>query len=176
MLKMLVRRILALLLCCLLLPVHASPVMPDKAQLVEGFCERVVDGDTAWFAVVEDGIHVTHKVRFLNIDSPESVHPDLPVQYYADEASDYVTDALLDTTVWLEYDTRRLDRYGRQLCHIWLEDGTLFNLQLVELGYAKVLIIPPNRLYEDLFWEAQSRAIDQQLGMWGLPDTVAVGE
>ena len=52
----------------------------------------------------------------------------------------------------------------------------MFNLQLVELGYAKVLIIPPNRLYEDLFWEAQSRAIDQQLGMWGLPDTVAVGE
>lgn len=144
------------------------PPLPDAERLVPALCEHVVDGDTAWFQVVEDGIQITHKVRFLNIDTPETVHPDKEVQPGGPEASAYVKAALEGKNVWLEYDLDRLDKYDRQLCHIWLEDGTLFNLRLVELGLARVTFYEPNYRYNKFFTAAESAAREAQCGLWKL--------
>jgi len=149
-------------------PWTPQPPMPAAASLTPAVCERVVDGDTAWFQVVEDGVPVTHKVRFLNIDTPETVHPDMPQQPGGKEASDYVTLAIEGKAVFLEYDERRTDRYGRRLCHVWLEDGTLLNLRLVRLGYASVLVIRPNVRYQAFFLAAQDAAQREGLGVWRL--------
>lgn len=46
--------LLSAVLASIILPV--SPPMPDPAQLVPAYCERVVDGDTAWFTVMDDGV------------------------------------------------------------------------------------------------------------------------
>lgn len=146
--------------------------MPPRELLQEAVCEYVTDGDTAWFLVAEDGVEVTHKVRFLGIDSPETVHPDLPAQPGGQEASDYVKETLLGQTVYLEYDTQRVDRYGRQLCFIWMADGRLLNLELVLRGYARMLFIPPNSKYQSLFMLAQEQAKAASLGIWGLGEQV----
>lgn len=170
------------LLCLLLLLTLSSaaegshPPLPCEEQRVLALCERVVDGDTAWFQVEEDGVLVTHKVRFLCIDTPETVHPNMEAQPFGREASDYVQATLEGKLVWLEYDQQRLDRYGRHLCHIWLQDGTLFNLQLVELGYAKVTLYPPNTKYSEHFLDAEEKAINLRRGLWGLDLVPSFGE
>lgn len=64
----------------------AHPAMPDPDRLVRGYCSRVVDGDTAWIEVVEDAIPVAHTYRLIGVDTPETVHPDKPAQYYGREA------------------------------------------------------------------------------------------
>lgn len=145
---------------------QAYPPLPDPERLVPALCEHVVDGDTAWFQVVENGILITHKVRFLNIDTPETVHPDKEIQPGGPEASAYVKAALEGQEVWLEYDIDRLDRYDRQLCHIWLKDGSLFNLHLVEEGFAKVTFYEPNIRYNKFFTAAEQSAKEAQRGLW----------
>ena len=39
----------------------AHPPMPDRAQLVKALVEKVVDGDTIWCRVEEDGVEVTRE-------------------------------------------------------------------------------------------------------------------
>ena len=158
--------LLLLLLSGLLAGAAETLRMPDRDALIPAFCERVIDGDTAWFRVVEGGVEVSHKVRFLGIDTPETVHPDLPVQAGGEAASAYVRALLEEQPVWLEYDQQRLDRYGRQLCFVWLADGRLLNLDLVLQGYASVLFIAPNARYRAVFDAAQEMARHEGLGIW----------
>ncbi|NLV47009.1 MAG: thermonuclease [Candidatus Hydrogenedentes bacterium] len=162
---------LALALVCLALVAVAEQeiyiTMPDLEHLTRAVCEHVVDGDTAWFKVVENGVEVSHKVRFLGIDTPETVHPDMEAQPGGKEASDYVREALEGETVWLEYDIEKLDKYDRQLCHIWLKDGTMFNLSLVRKGFAVVLVVYPNIRYHKFFLAAQDAAASEKIGVWG---------
>lgn len=166
------KRLIILLVAVILLPyfsiaeLDVYPPLPDAEYLVEALCEKVVDGDTAWFTIVEDGIEVTHKIRFLNMDTPETVHPSQEVQPGGKAASDYVKETLEGQKVWLEYDVQHLDKYGRQLCHIWLPGGVLYNLQLVELGYATVTIYRPNIKYAKFFIAAQELAMETERGLW----------
>lgn len=164
------RRILFIVLLVYLLAVTqpvpltwAYPPMPDRAAMTQAVCVRVSDGDTAWFEV--PGAQV-QQVRFLNIDAPESVHPDLPPQPYGAEASAFTRQHLQGKTVWLEDDIRHFDAHGRRLRHVWLEDGSLFGLTLVAQGYARVMVIPPNTRYEDDFVAAE--VIAKSEGAWGI--------
>lgn len=166
----------SLLLALLLLSLATSglalehPPMPPPEKLVKALCVRVVDGDTAWFEFELAGVLTANSVRFLHVDTPETVHPNQPVQFYGPEASAFTTEALLDQEVFLEFDKRMTDRFGRFLAFVWLPDGTLFNLRLVELGYAEALVIRPNRKYEELFWQAHREAHDRKAGLWQKQD------
>ncbi len=154
---------LAILLVLLLLPSLAlcEPVMPQ--DLAPAVVDHVVDGDTAWFMV--DGENT--KVRFIGIDTPETVHPNKDVEAYGEEASSFTKDALPEgAEVWLEYDTELKDRYDRDLCYVWLADGTMLNQTLLLKGYAQVYTFPPNVKYEDLFLEAQRTARESGAGLW----------
>lgn len=147
-------------------PTHLTkhPAMPQKSKLVKAYCERVVDGDTAWFQFIDE--QVTHKVRFIGIDTPETVHPDKEPEYYGAEASAFTTEYLDGVTVYLEYDKEKTDKYDRQLCYVWLEDGALFNLSLLEYGYARVTTYPPNTKYLVPFKNAVIKAKTNRTGMW----------
>lgn len=167
-------RKIALLVClCLALSFGAAaqglevyPPMPDLERLIPGQVEHVVDGDTLWVQVIEKGVEVTHKVRMLLVDTPETVHPDRGVEPGGEAASDYCKEQLDGQEILLEYDVQRLDKYGRQLCHIWLPDGTLFNLRLVELGYGNVRVYQPNIKYMRFFLAAREYAQQNGLGIW----------
>ncbi|HLV42236.1 MAG TPA: thermonuclease family protein, partial [Brumimicrobium sp.] len=52
---------------------------------------RVVDGDTF---LIDDGSEKGKRVRLIGVDTPETVHPRKPVEYYGREASDYVKNLL----------------------------------------------------------------------------------
>lgn len=79
--------------------------------------KRVIDGDT---------IEVTyqntdHKLRMIGVDTPETVHPSKPIEYFGKEASAFTKKALTGATVYLEKDISETDRYGRLLRYVWLE-------------------------------------------------------
>lgn len=161
------RKLLPLLLL-LLLPALAlcesSPALPSMPpDLVPAIVDHVVDGDTAWFLI--NGVNT--KVRFIGIDTPETVHPNKDIEFYGEEASAF-TKAMLPegTEVWLEYDTELKDKYDRDLCYVWLQNGTMLNYTLVLEGYAQVYTFPPNVKYVDMFVDAQRVARENGLGLW----------
>jgi len=89
---------------------------------------RVVDGDT----LVLDG---GEKVRLIGVDTPETVHPNKPVERFGKEASAFTKRMAEGKHVRLEYDQERRDRYGRTLAYVYLADGKLLNLELICHGY-----------------------------------------
>jgi micrococcal nuclease len=123
---------------------------------------RVVDGDTAH--VRYHGQDVT--IRFIGIDTPETVAPGQPIECYGPEASAFTKQKLSGKRVRLEFDVDRIDPYGRTLAYIWLA-GTLFNDTLVRDGYASVATYPPDTKYVDRFEAAQRDARAANRGLWG---------
>jgi micrococcal nuclease len=138
-----------------------SPSAPPGAATVVA----PIDGDTI---VVEVGGAEEH-VRFIGIDTPETVAPDRPVECFGPEASAR-TESLLPvgTDVVLERDVEARDRYGRLLAYIIrAEDGMLVNLQLVEEGMAEASSYPPNTARDRDLAQAEARARGARLGLWG---------
>ena len=141
-------------------------------DFVQALIVRAVDGDTAVVRI--DGQE--KRVRFLGVDTPETVHPNKPVQFYGKEASSFTKESLNGRRVWLEYDSNPQDRYGRHLAYIWLNNPktinestireNMFNARLLLGGYAKVMIIKPNRRYETEFSKFQEEARNKKLGVW----------
>jgi len=123
---------------------------------------RVVDGDTAMMTI--DGGEV--RVRFIGIDTPESVAPDQPVECYGTQASAYTASRIEGRTVRLEFDVERTDQYGRTLAYVWIDDE-LFNETLLAEGYALVTTYPPNVRYVERFVASQREAREAGRGLWG---------
>lgn len=125
---------------------------------------RVVDGDTLEVEL-DTG---SERVRLLGIDTPETVHPDKPVECFGPEASDRMKQmAPPGTELRLERDTELRDRYGRLLAYAYLPDGTFVNLSMVSDGYATTLNIDPNRAHRDELSAAQRDARQAGRGLWG---------
>ena len=141
-------------------------------DFVSGVVVRAVDGDTAVIKV--DGQE--RRVRLLGVDTPETVHPNKPVQFYGKEASRFTKDSLNGRRVWLEYDANPQDRYQRHLAYVWLENPktineasireSMFNARLLLGGYAKVMIIKPNKRYEAEFRKFENEAKNAKRGLW----------
>jgi|GEM_PF-1148651 len=120
---------------------------------------NVIDGDTI---KVEGG----QAVRYIGIDTPETVHPSKPVQCYGKEASDKNKELVGGKEVKLEKDVSETDKYGRLLRYVWLGD-MLVNEYLVREGYAQSSSYPPDVKYQDRFIEAQRQAREEKRGLWG---------
>ena len=81
-------------------------------------CTRVVDGDTI---ILSNG----ERVRLIGVDTPETKHPNKPVQYFGKEASAFTKRMVEGKEVTLEYGQQQRDKYGRLLAYVYLMDGTL---------------------------------------------------
>lgn len=128
---------------------------------------HVIDGDTIR---VGRGWRQT-TVRLVGVDTPETVHPNKPVQYYGPEASAFTGRSLEGRRVRLQVKPlERRDHYGRLLAYVVLEDGTLFNRELVRLGYARALTRYPFR-HRQSFVEAEAEAKRSRRGLWAEPAT-----
>jgi micrococcal nuclease len=131
----------------------------DLAGMEKTVVTRVVDGDTI---VIEGDI----KVRLIGVDTPEVNGPSTDLEYYGEQASAYTKAALTDKTVYLDMDVSETDKYGRLLRYLYLDDGTFFNLKMVEDGYAYASTYPPDVKYAQVFKEAASAARDKSAGLW----------
>ncbi len=125
---------------------------------------KVVDGDTFW---VNNGTGKDIKVRLIGIDAPESRKTGKKeIGYYGMEAKEYLTTLLSGKHVKLTSDVDSLDRYGRTLAYVYLQNGTFVNAELVKNGYARIMTIPPNIKHTDLFLDLQTEARENKRGMW----------
>ena len=122
---------------------------------------RVIDGDTIEVSLggaVED-------VRYIGIDTPESVAPGQPVECYGHEAAALNERLVGGREVRLRFDSERRDAYGRLLAYV--RAGPLFvNAELVRRGYARTLTIPPNDSRAPLFARLERRAGRLGAGLW----------
>ncbi len=169
---------------CASLEQKAQDFVQDLSQDVnEGFFKNIsnnqripadfvrhVDGDTTVLRI--DGKE--QKVRFLLVDTPETVKPKTKVQPFGLEASKR-TKELLSTAseITFEYDSgNKIDRYGRVLGYIFV-DGTLLQKTLVSEGLARVAYVKePNTKYLLELEEAQEKAKNESLGIWSIPGYV----
>ena len=122
---------------------------------------HVVDGDT--IEVVDAGRRET--VRLLGVDTPETVDPRKPVQCFGPEASAYTKQRLEGRLVRLQPDVERRDRYGRLLAYV-IVDGRRFNDELLQRGYARLLVIAPNGLHARAMLREQLAAKRASRGLW----------
>ena len=119
---------------------------------------RVVDGDT----IVVDRVGT---VRLIGVDTPETVDPRRPVQYFGKEAAEFTRRMALSKSVHLEFDTSLHDRYGRTLAYVYLPDGTLLNAEIIRQGYGYVYARYPFKFLE-LFREYEREARAAGRGLW----------
>lgn len=144
-------------------------------------CEvlTVYDGDTLGCDLNQNSQieRPQEEIRLLGVDSPEmhysrknlthdSMHPiDEP---FAPEASRWLTEQTLHKTVYLAFDRRKTDRYGRTLAFIYASPHSehSFNEELLRLGYAKLLFLGKNRLNEAVFQAVEADARVNRRGLW----------
>jgi len=128
-------------------------------------CVRVVDGDTIEVEF-EEGGSAKEKVRYIGVDTPETVHPSRGVEPYGPEASAVNKHMVEEKRVWLVGDITDRDRYGRLLRYVYTEDGLFVNLALVACGLAVVSTYPPDVAHVEEYVAAQEEAREAGRGFW----------
>jgi len=121
---------------------------------------RVVDGDTL---VLENG----ERVRLIGVDTPETVHPQKPVERFGKQASAFTRRLLEGQRVRLKFDQQRRDRYGRTLAYVYLPDGQLVNEEIIRQGYGHAFTkCPFAQDMMDHFRAAERQAREAGRGLW----------
>ena len=125
---------------------------------------KSVDGDTAKFEL--DGKEIT--VRFLGIDTPETVHPTKGEEPYGKEASNYTKGKLENAhKIEIEYDENasETDKYERPLVWVWVDD-TLLQEELISNGLARTYMLQDNYKYAWMLQENEEKAKEEKVGIW----------
>jgi micrococcal nuclease len=131
---------------------------------------HVVDGDTIDVEMPGGG---EETVRYIGIDTPETVKPDNPVECGGPKAHAVNERLVGGKTVTLRFDAERRDIYERLLAYVYLPRAgpggrPLFvNAELVRLGLARTLTIEPNDSFAELFARLAARAGALGRGLWG---------
>ncbi len=134
---------------------------PAPTSLSEGIyrVERVVDGDTLLLA---NGA----RVRLIGADTPETVKPNSPVEPWGPEATEFTERFVSGGEVRLELDRERLDKYGRFLAYVWVEDRML-NEELIRAGLARARTgFSYSEAMKRRFRRAEEEARQARRGIW----------
>jgi micrococcal nuclease len=129
-----------------------------------GTVTRVVDGDTVHVRVGARD----ETVRYIGMDTPETVKPHTPVQCFGQAASAANRRLVAGARVDLRLDAEARDRYGRVLAYVYRHrDGLFVNAALVRGGFATILTIPPNVSHAADLRGLQRDARARRRGLWG---------
>lgn len=122
----------------------------------------VNDGDT----IVVDMNNVEQTIRLIGVDTPETQHPQKPVQCFGKAATNFTKDLVAGQTVRLEADplSDNRDRYDRLLRYVFVGD-TLVNKELIAEGYGFALTSFPHSRLDD-FVASETTARQENRGLW----------
>jgi micrococcal nuclease len=147
-------------------PIDALPIVTaaDKPDISFHKVVSILRGDTI---EVED----VGTVRLIGVDTPDD-NPQYSEQ--GKEVRQMVEQSLAGQRVRLEYDTaftpsNNKDTSGKTLAYVYLEDGTLFNEELLKRGYAFLREKEPFGKMDD-FRASEGEAIHAMRGLWGPAD------
>ena len=143
--------------------INGIQVKGDTTRYPVKLLEKV-DGDTIIVAFNNKEL----KVRYLLVDTPETVKPGTPVQKYGPEASNLNGEILKKAKkIELEFDIyEKEDKYHRALCYVYA-DGKSVQEQLLIAGLAEIKYIkePDTRYLKD-FKRAQNIAKSNKRNLW----------
>ncbi len=124
---------------------------------------RIVDGDTIRVALPSG----EEPVRYIGVDTPESVKPGAPVECFAKRASAFNARLVEGERVRLVADVEARDRYGRRLAYVYrVRDGLFVNAELVRRGYATAVSYPPNVAHQTRLRRLARAARLSGRGLW----------
>lgn len=131
------------------------------------------------FVVITEG--KKQSIRLIGIDAPESRHNEKSRRdaegagsniesliEQGKKSKEFLATLLIPgTTVRLEYDVRKKDKYGRLLCYVYLPEGRMLNELIVRSGFALASSYSPDIKYQDALQKAQHEAEQANAGLWG---------
>jgi micrococcal nuclease len=153
-------------------PGSLAPPAPRTVVTVQ----RVTDGDTIRVSGTSQLTgRPAETIRLIGVDTPETVHPNRPVQCFGPEASAYTKRELpVGITVTLAFDAGTTEAQMRDrtpsrrlLAYVWRTDDRMHNLELVKGGYARASHYPPQDDYRHLFKATEATAKAANRGRWG---------
>ena len=125
---------------------------------------RIIDGDT--IEIRYDGKLTS--VALIGVDTPETAHPQKPVEPFGKEATAFIRNLLLGESVYLRFDGNRTEKYGRLLAYLYrAPDGLFVNLEIVRQGYGKVYTVFPFK-HKTLFQHYGGQAQKARRGLWSV--------
>ncbi|NDK32181.1 thermonuclease family protein [Nesterenkonia sp. Hz 6-5] len=123
---------------------------------------RVVDGDTIVVSMEGED----ERVRLLNIDTPETVHPTEPVECGGPEASAAISQLLSPgDVIVLEFDQQLRDRYDRLLAAVFVED-VFVNERMAREGWGEPAYYAPNDRFLAVVEQAWAQAREENAGVF----------
>jgi micrococcal nuclease len=134
----------------------------ESPQSVSVVVTRVVDGDTI---EVQLGTE-EEDVRYIGVDTPETVKPGEPVECFGPQASSFNHRLVEGREVRLVFGAERRDTYGRLLAYVYLGDRFV-SAELVRRGLARTLTIPPNDRFAGRLKRLEIAAARSGRGLWG---------
>jgi len=116
---------------------------------------KVVDGDTI---KLNDG----RTIRYIGLDAPEEG------ECFAEEAKKINSDLVLGKKVRFEMDTNEMDRFGRYLSYLFLQDDeeVFVNQYLLQEGAGEFFLDTVNLRYQDLLVQTAEKAHQENKGLW----------
>jgi micrococcal nuclease len=127
---------------------------------------RVVDGDTVEVRLDGD----TEDVRYIGVDTPETVKPGSPVECFGPQASRFNHELVEGKRVRLVFGVERRDQYGRLLSYVYL-GPTFVNAELLRRGFGRTLTIAPNDRFAERFKRLEIAAGRAGRGLWSACET-----
>ena len=123
---------------------------------------KVIDGDTI---KIEYG-GKSETVRLIGVDTPETVHPNKPVEPFGPEASAFLKNMLKGESVYLRFGEEKRGKYGSLLAYIYRAPDAIFvNLEIVRQGYGRSYRQFPHK-HLQIFNNYEKIAREVGKGLW----------
>jgi micrococcal nuclease len=154
------------------IPRERGEAPPREGTSRDARVSRIVDGDTIIVRSVNrsgEPAGNLRRVRYIGVDTPESVKQDAPVECFGKEAAAANRKLVEGRLVRLVSDREAFDKYGRALAYVYV-DGRFVNGELVENGFARTIEIPPNTSKAVELNRLERVAIRTNKGLWGACD------
>lgn len=143
--------------------VNGILIKGDKTKYKVKFLKKI-DGDT----ILVQFNNKELKVRYLLVDTPETVKSGVEVQKYGPEASELNGKLLSNAkNVEIEFDVfQKEDKYHRALCYVYA-DGKSVQEELLLAGLAEIKYVkPPDTRYLKEYKKAQNKPKSNKRNLW----------
>ncbi len=127
-----------------------------NTSVITGNVIKVVDGDTITIRTSNGKV----KIRFAQIDAPETSHFGSKAQPYGKEAAMFLTSLVANRSVRVEVET--VDQYGRNVGTVYV-DGNNINREMVKNGYAWVY---REYAHDSTLIDLEKSARERHIGLW----------
>lgn len=156
---------------CALSALPAAALCPLSGQMETVWVERVVDGDTLRLA---DG----RRIRLIGINAPELGGQGRPGEPYAQAARRYISARVEESSGRLHLlpGVERRDAHGRELAHLYDNQGRNLAALLLGEGLAFQVAVAPNLRLVECQRQVELQARKARLGLWSNDPQVTPGQ